>query len=102
MQFRRKNQEKKKSEVDREKRIFRIVSMLRMLGHGQSLSAKELAVDHSVSHRTVQRDVELLGHVGFPLVRDEKGRYRFMSSFRYGLPGVARGVELLNRQAAAS
>ena len=71
---------------EHERRLFRIVSMLHALGNGGSLKIPELAAEYSVSSRSIQRDIAVLAHVGFPLIRNERGRYCFLDGFRFALP----------------
>ena len=78
------------SKRERNKKLFRIVSMLHTLGNGGTLDARDLSVEHTVSVRTVQRDIELLEQVGLPLIRNERGRFKFMHGFEFGLPAVQR------------
>ena len=84
MRFQSEGSETKRAE--REKRIFRIVHMLHVLGSGGTLDPRDLAGEHAVSLRTVQRDVQLLEHVGFPLIRNAGGRCGFIEGYRFRLP----------------
>ncbi len=45
---------------------------------------RALAQEFNVSIRTVQRDIDLLGMAGFPLVMAEKGKYAFAEGFSLG------------------
>jgi len=66
---------------DYDKKIFRIVSILNKLDANKQFSSSELSRDFNVSLRTIQRDIELLGAAGFPLVSPEKGLYAFQEGF---------------------
>ena len=81
---------------EHDKRLLRIVSMLHALGNGRTLNPRDLAGEHAVSLRTVQRDVELLERVGLPLIRNERGRFKFMRGFQFGLPAVHRKASGVN------
>ncbi len=64
-----------------DKKIFRLWSILNKLDTGGQVFTAKLAKDFNVSIRSVQRDVELLNMVGFPVVSCGKGCYGFIEGF---------------------
>ena len=64
-----------------DKKIFRLWSILNKLDTGGQVFTAKLAKDFNVSIRSVQRDVELLNMVGFPVVSCGKGCYGFVEGF---------------------
>ncbi|MFH1837522.1 MAG: WYL domain-containing protein [Candidatus Omnitrophota bacterium] len=64
-----------------DKKIFRLWSILNKLDTGGKVFTAKLAKDFNVSIRSVQRDVELLNMVGFPVVSRGKGCYGFIEGF---------------------
>lgn len=66
---------------DYDTRMFRLTYMLNKLDRGGRISTLELAEQFNVSPRTVQRDIELLGMVDFPVFSPEKGQHSFMKGF---------------------
>jgi predicted DNA-binding transcriptional regulator YafY len=66
---------------DYDRKILRIWAILNKLDTGRRVASKDLAEDFNVSQRTVQRDLELLIQVGFPIYVPEKGYHSFMSDF---------------------
>ncbi|MBU0999400.1 HTH domain-containing protein, partial [Patescibacteria group bacterium] len=64
-----------------DKKIFRLWSILNKLDTGGQVFTAKLAKDFNVSIRSVQRDVELLNMVGFPVVSRGKGCYGFVEGF---------------------
>ena len=70
---------KKRKEYD--KKIFRLLSILNKLNADGKVCSAELANDFCVSMRSIQRDLELLAEVGFPLMSSEKGTHTFMEGF---------------------
>lgn len=81
-----KSQQKSKSAVSApvrnyDKKIFRLVYILNRLNTGKPVSMGELKAEFNVTIRSIQRDIELLGMAGFPLVSSGKGCYTFMEGF---------------------
>lgn len=64
-----------------DKKIFRLWTILNKLDTGGQIFTSKLAQDFNVSIRSVQRDVELLNMVGFPVVSCGKGCYGFVEGF---------------------
>ena len=64
-----------------DKKIFRLWAILNKLDTGGQVFTAKLAKDFNVSIRSVQRDVELLNMVGFPVVSCGKGCYGFVEGF---------------------
>lgn len=57
---------------DYEKKLMRLISILKELNDGNSLSVSELAIEHNVSTRTIQRDFnDKLIHF-FPIYQENK------------------------------
>jgi len=65
-----------------ERRIVRLVYMMRILESGRSFLLRNIAKEFDVSLRTVQRDMEVLEMGGFPIMTDKKGSYRLPEDFR--------------------
>ena len=56
----------------RGEQILRHWNLLRALQtRGQGLTLRELAEEHEVSQRTIQRDLEILQEMGFPIDHQE-------------------------------
>ena len=70
----------KKKDKNYDKKIFRLVYLLNQLDRRKAVSTRALSEEFSVTQRTVQRDIDLLGSTNFPLVC-ENGAYRFMGGF---------------------
>jgi len=66
---------------DYDKKIFRLWAILNHLDGGKSVFTRELSEEFNVSLRTVQRDLELLNQVGFPLMVTDKGQHSFAEDF---------------------
>jgi len=66
---------------DYDKKIFRLMSILNKLNSRKVVYSSELADEFNVSLRTVQRDIELLNMVGFPLVALDRGQHSFQEGF---------------------
>jgi len=64
-----------------DKKIFRLWTILNKLDTGGVVYTAKLAKEFNVSIRSVQRDVELLNMVGFPVVSCGKGCYGFVEGF---------------------
>jgi len=64
-----------------DKKIFRLISILNKLDCGKPVLSSELAKEFNVNIRSIQRDIELLGMSGFPLIPTDKGKYKFMDGF---------------------
>ena len=64
-----------------DKKIFRLWAMLNKLDSGKKVCTTELAKEFNVSIRSIQRDVELLNMVGFPVISCGKGCYAFTEGF---------------------
>ena len=64
-----------------DKKIFRLWTILNKLDTGGVVYTSKLAKEFNVSIRSVQRDVELLNMVGFPVVSCGKGCYGFVEGF---------------------
>lgn len=64
-----------------DKKIFRLWAMLNKLDSGKKVYTSELAKEFNVSIRSIQRDVELLNMVGFPVISCGKGCYAFTEGF---------------------
>ncbi|HNX91719.1 MAG TPA: WYL domain-containing protein [Candidatus Omnitrophota bacterium] len=72
----------KKTQYD--KKIFRIWTMLNKLDSGKHIFTSKLADEFNISVRSIQRDVELLNLVGFPIEPCGKGCYKFVEGFSLG------------------
>jgi predicted DNA-binding transcriptional regulator YafY len=64
-----------------DKKIFRLWTILNRLDTRKKISTCELSEEFNVSYRTVQRDLQLLGEAGFPIVATEKGQHTFSEGF---------------------
>ncbi|MFA6636913.1 MAG: transcriptional regulator [Candidatus Omnitrophota bacterium] len=64
-----------------DKKIFRLWTILNRLDTRKMVSTRELSEEFNVSYRTVQRDLQLLGLAGFPVVTFEKGQHTFSDGF---------------------
>ena len=64
-----------------DKKIFRLLFILNKLDANPRVLTRDLAREFNVSHRTVQRDLELLNMTGFPLCSPEKGCNSFSEDF---------------------
>lgn len=69
------------SNIQYDKKIFRLMSVLGLLDSRKTVLTRELAEQFNVSIRTVQRDLELLDMTGFPVVMLEKGQYAFAEGY---------------------
>ncbi len=67
-----------------DKKIFRIWTILNKLDAGKHVFTSKLADEFNISVRSIQRDVELLNLVGFPIVPCGKGCYSFVEGFSLG------------------
>ena len=65
-----------------ERRIVRLIYMMRILDSGNSFSTAEIAKEFSVSKRTIQRDIEVLEMGGCPIMRDNRGKHWLPGDFR--------------------
>jgi len=63
-----------------DRKIFRLLYMLNKLNEEGNVKASELAVEFSVTTRTVQRDLVLLDIAGFPIIQ-ENGIQKFDRGF---------------------
>ena len=72
---------KRKKSYD--KKIFRLLYILNKLDAGQAINTLKLAKEFNVTQRTIQRDLELLEMVGFPLSLEREG-YKFLEGFSLG------------------
>jgi len=66
---------------DYDKKMFRLLAMVRRLEAGKVASTREFAEEFNVHHRTVQRDLELLNQAGFLVTSPEKGLHTFEKGF---------------------
>jgi len=64
-----------------DKKIFRLWAVLNKLDSGKKIYSSKLAEEFNVSIRSIQRDIELLNMVGFPVVSSEKGCWAFTEGF---------------------
>ncbi|MBF0216117.1 MAG: WYL domain-containing protein [Candidatus Omnitrophica bacterium] len=67
-----------------DKKIFRLWAVLNRLDTGKKVFSAELANEFDVSIRSIQRDIELLNMVGFPVMPCGKGCYKFVEGFNLG------------------
>jgi len=67
-----------------DKKIFRLWAILNKLDAGKKAYSSKLAKEFNVSIRSIQRDIELLNMVGFPVEPVERGCYRFVEGFSLG------------------
>lgn len=65
-----------------ERRIVRLIFMMRILDGGNSFTTAEIAKEFSVSKRTIQRDLEVLEMGGCPIMRDNRGKHWLPGDFR--------------------
>ncbi len=67
----------------KERQIVRLMFMLARLDRNEPLKVREVAQEFRVTHRTIQRDLELLLMAGYPVVESgEPGQYRFVENFK--------------------
>ena len=78
MKIIKKSTGKKIKNYDR--KIFRLLSILKKMDSNRSVSTGQLAEEFNVTKRTVQRDIELLDMVGFPII-SSRGRHSFVEGF---------------------
>lgn len=72
-------------EKNYDKKIFRLLSILKKLDNRGKVRVTNLAEEFNVSERSIQRDFKLLLEVGFPIERNsETGFYCFMEGFNIG------------------
>ncbi|MDC1161913.1 HTH domain-containing protein [Tenacibaculum sp.] len=64
-------------------RISRLLSILTQLQSKRITTAKELALKHHVSTRTIYRDIKTLENSGFPLITEEGKGYSLMDGFYF-------------------
>ena len=76
------------------KTVERLISMLSQLDKGAAVSTADLSNKLGVTQRTIQRDLDLLCRSGYPIMQEERGRYRFMEGFSL------KKVELSEEQAS--
>ena len=67
-----------------DKKIFRLWAILNKMDSGKKVYTSILAEEFGVSVRSIQRDIELLNIVGFPVESCGKGCYRFVEGFSLG------------------
>ena len=67
--------------INYDKKFFRMMVILSELDAGKIVATSELAKRFNVSVRTVQRDMDLLNTVQYPIDVVDKGRYRFGNGF---------------------
>jgi len=74
---------KKRPEEDRKypEKILRLMFILNKLNGNGRVMTSELCQEFGVNVRTVQRDLDLLGKSGFPVMSVEKGVYSFTEGF---------------------
>ncbi len=65
-----------------ERRIVRLIYMMRILDSGNSFKTSEIAKEFSVSIRTIQRDLEILEMSGAPIMNDKRGKHWLPGDFR--------------------
>ncbi len=65
-----------------ERRIVRLIYILRILDSGKSFKTADIAKEFSISKRTVQRDIEVLEMGGFPIFNNKRGKYWLPEGFR--------------------
>lgn len=66
---------------DYDKKMFKLLAMVRKLEAGSVASTREFSEEFNVSSRTVQRDLELLNQTGFLVTSPEKGIHTFEKGF---------------------
>jgi len=66
-----------------DKKIFRLMYILNKLDNREKVNTHQLKDEFNVSIRTIQRDLQLLNMLGYPIVKD-KDSYRFMEGFSLG------------------
>jgi len=64
-----------------DKKIFRLLYILNKLDRGGKVSTRGLSKEFNVSQRSVQRDLELLNMVGFPLTTSDAATHSFTEGF---------------------
>ena len=77
-----------------DKKIFRIFYILNKLNDGCRLKTSDLSKEFNVNVRTIQRDIQLLNTVGFPLISDSRS-YKFMEGFTLRKITVSPAEKLL-------
>lgn len=64
-----------------ERRIVRIMYMLREMDMGRTIRTAEIAREFDVTQRTIQRDIALMEMSCYPIIREKRGQYRLPEGF---------------------
>ena len=65
---------------DYDKTLFRLVSILSKLSHGERYNTKEFAEEFNVTPRTIQNDIKRLSY-HYPITKDKEQKFLFESGF---------------------
>ena len=76
-----------------DKKMFRLISILRHLYEGKSVRCLDLADEFNVTVRTMQRDINMLCECGFPIIFDE-GSYFYKSHGKEFMPEMPEAINI--------
>lgn len=65
-----------------ERRLVRLMHMVRLLDTGIPFTVKEIATEFQVTKRTIQRDIGVLEMAGYPILRDSENKYSTPIGFK--------------------